>query len=193
MEISDRSPIPGLLDRVREIWLEDNEHYSIKKAKLEKERQNLISEIEDTLGQVVQLNELKDKLLNDFKSPKRLKTSKEYSFTSSKALIFLGLATCGASVMFESLGSYHAACGLAVTLFGFFWPNVELKKATATDDGPKSNLAIETQQRSLKHRIDGLGNRTGVMKSNLDELEKQISKMGDTPPLPYLESAELPD
>jgi len=190
MEVSERVPLPGLLDRVREIWLEDQEYFSNKKAKLDEEHKNLTTEIEDTLQQVVRLNELKDKLLDDFKNPKRLRTAKEYSFTTAKALIFLGLATCGASVLFESLGSYHAACGLAVTLFGFFWPNVELKKATATDDGPRSNLAIETQQRSLKHRIAGLGNRTGVMKANLDDLDKQISKMGKTPPPPYLELSE---
>jgi hypothetical protein len=190
MEVSERLPLPGLLDRVREIWLEDQEHFSRKKSKLDQEKKNLTLEIEDTLQQIVKLKELKDKLLEDFKSPKRFNREKEYSFSTSKALIFLGLATCGASVMFESLGAYHAACGLAVTLFGFFWPNVELKKATATDDGPRSNLAIETQQRSLKHRIAGLGNRTGVMKSNLDELDKQMESLGETPPPPYLELAE---
>jgi len=190
MEISERVPLPGLLDRVREIWLEDQELFSRKKSKLDEEKKNLNLEIEDTLQQIVKLKELKDKLLDEFKSPKRFKREKEYSFSTSKALIFLGLTTCGASVMFESLGTYHAACGLAVTLFGFFWPNVELKKATATDDGPRSNLAIETQQRSLKHRIAGLGNRTGVMKSNLDEIEKQMENLGELPPQPYLELAE---
>jgi hypothetical protein len=190
MEISERVPLPGLLDRVREIWLEDQELFSKKKSKLDEEKKNLNLEIEDTLQQIVKLKELKDKLLDEFKSPKRFKREKEYSFSTSKALIFLGLTTCGASVMFESLGTYHAACGLAVTLFGFFWPNVELKKATATDDGPRSNLAIETQQRSLKHRIAGLGNRTGVMKSNLDEIEKQMENLGELPPQPYLELAE---
>ena len=193
MEISERIPLPGLLDRVREIWLEDQEHFSVKKLKLDEERKNLTTEIEDTLKQIVKLNELKDKLLEDFKNPNRMKREKEYSFSTSKALIFLGLVTCGASVMFDSLGTYHAACGLAVTLFGFFWPNVELKKATATNDGPKSNLAIETQQRSLKHRIAGLGNRTGVMKANLGELDKQMENLGEVPPPPYLELAEESD
>ena len=92
--------------------------------------------------------------------------------------------------MFETLGTYHAACGLAVTLFGFFWPNVEVKRVTAGGEGPQSNLAIETQQRSLKHRIAGLGNRTGVMKLNLDDLDKQIANLGDSPPPSYLELSE---
>ena len=190
MEISGREPLTGLLDRVREIWLEDQQHYSVKKAKLDEEKLNVTEEIEDTLQQIVKLNELKDKLLEDFKNPKRRKSEKSYSFTSSKALIFLGLATCGASVMFETLGTYHAACGLAVTLFGFFWPNVEVKRVTAGGEGPQSNLAIETQQRSLKHRIAGLGNRTGVMKLNLDDLDKQIANLGDSPPPSYLELSE---
>jgi len=190
MEISERSPLSGLLDRVREIWLEDQEKYSSKKHHLDQEKKNLSTEIEDTLAQIVQLKELKDKLLDEFKNPKRFKPEKSYTFTTSKALVLLGLVTCGASVFFETLGTYHAACGLALTLFGFFWPNVELKKATAGSDGPRSNLAIETQQRSLKHRITGLGNRTGVMKGNLDEVEEQIAKLGETPPSPYLELTE---
>jgi hypothetical protein len=190
MEISDRSPLSGLLDRVREIWLKDQEKYSYKKHHLDQEKKNLSAELEDTLAQIVQLKELKDKLLDEFKNPKRFKSEKSYTFTTSKALVLLGLVTCGASIFFETLGTYHAACGLALTLFGFFWPNVELKKATAGSDGPRSNLAIETQQRSLKHRITGLGNRTGVMKSNLDEVEEQIAKLGESPPSPYLELKE---
>ena len=53
MEISERIPLPGLLDRVREIWLEDQEHFSVKKLKLDEERKNLTTEIDDTLKQIV--------------------------------------------------------------------------------------------------------------------------------------------
>ncbi len=190
MEVSGQTSSPGLEDKVRELWMEDHARYTKLKAKLDTEKTNLSSEIEDAIQEIARLKDLKDKLMDDFKNPKRFKPEKVYSFTSSKALITLGLATCGASILFDTLGTYHAACGLAVTIFGFFWPNVELKRAVAADSGPRSNLAIETQQRSLKHRIAGLVNRTGVMKGNLKDLESQIHDLGDDAPHPYLEFSE---
>jgi len=191
MELCGKAPIPGLLERVQELWNEDQMHYQSKRAKLDQEKKNLTDELEDTLQQIVKMKELKDKLLEDFKNPQRFKPEKVYSFTTQKALIVLGLITCGASVYFDTLGSYHAACGLALTLFGFFWPNIEVKKATAGNEGPRSNLAIETQQRSLKHRINGLGNRAGVMKNNINDIDGQIATIGDTPPPSYIE--EFPE
>ena len=112
---------------------------------------------------------------------------KIYSFTTSRALIVIGIGTVGASLLSDSIGAYHAACGLALTLFGFFWPNVELKREAVTAGGPRSNLAIETQHRSLNHRIGSLCNRVQVMKGNLDAVEKKLVKLGDTPS-PYLEA-----
>ena len=85
----------------------------------------------------------------------------------------------------DGIGAYHAACGIALTVFGFFWPNVEIKRALAGNAG-NSNLAIETQQRSLSHRASSLANRVQLMKGNLDALESNLSKLGDSPPFPIL-------
>ena len=109
------------------------------------------------------------------------------TFSSSRALIVIGVGTIAASLLSENIGSYHAACGLALTLLGFFWPNVEFKAAEAVLNGANSSLAIETQQRSLNHRITSLCNRVEVMKRNLDDVDKQLDKLGDSPPTTYLE------
>ena len=65
--------------------------------------------------------------LDNFRNPKRLRPKKSYSFTTSRSLLLIGLGTVAASLLSENIGSYHAACGLALTFLGFFWPNVELK------------------------------------------------------------------
>ena len=122
------------------------------------------------------------------RNPNRNKPERIYTFSTSRALIVVGLGTVGASLLSEGVGSYHAACGLALTLFGFFWPNVEVKRPALATVGTGTNLAIETQQRSLNHRVGSLSNRIGVMKGNLDAVELQLSKLGDSPPLPYLDS-----
>ena len=187
MELSEKSCLAGFDDRVRSLWLKDQEQHKTKMAQMEVEKKNVTSEIEDTLNQVASLKDLKESLADDFRNPGRKRAEKIYSFTTSRALIVIGIGTVGASLLSDSIGAYHAACGLALTLFGFFWPNVELKREAVTAGGPRSNLAIETQHRSLNHRIGSLCNRVQVMKGNLDAVEKKLVKLGDTPS-PYLEA-----
>ena len=188
LELSERTCLPGLSDRIREIWLKDQEHYKIQRAKMLEEKESITSEIEGTLKQVTSLKQLKDNLVQNSRNPNRNKPDRTYTFSTSRALIVIGLGTVGASLLSDGVGSYHAACGLALTLFGFFWPNVEVKRPALATVGTGTNLAIETQQRSLNHRVGSLSNRIGVMKGNLDAVELQLSKLGDSPPLPYLDS-----
>ena len=190
LELTSRPTLTELEDRIRDLWLKDRAHYNSQKEKMGKEREDVTADIESTLGQIAQLKELRDNLLEDFRNPKRNKAERVYSFTTSRLLLVIGLATVGASLLSESIGSYHAACGLALTLFGFFWPNVETKRPAFATEGPRSNLAIETQQRSLNHRVGSLSNRIQVMKGNLDAVEQQLAKLGDSPPLPYLDSEQ---
>lgn len=191
LEISGKSVMPRIENDIRDLWLKDQDSYNLQKSKMLEEKSNINTDIEDALNQVSQLKNLKETLLENFKNPKRLRPEKVYSFSTSRALLFIGLGTVAASLLSENIGPYHAACGLAFTLFGFFWPNVELKPSLAGTDGPNSNLAIETQQRSLNHRITSLCNRVEVMKKNLDDVELHLEKLGETPPLPYLESTDV--
>ena len=188
MEVSGLTIIPSLDVSIRELWLKDLKNYNSRKSKLDEERGNISTEIEETLLQVSSIKNAKDELVENFRNPRKNKPQKVYSFTTSRLLIVIGFATVGASLLSENIGSYHAACGLALSLFGFFWPNVETKRPAFATGGPTSNLAIETQQRSLNHRISSLSNRVQVMKGNLISVEKQLGKLGENPPLAYLDS-----
>jgi hypothetical protein len=84
------------------------------------------------------------------------------------------------------LGSYHAACGLAVTIFGFFWPSVEIKNVNPDGSVSTSNLAIETQQRSLEHRINGLLSRANSIAISLENLGKEQTELEEGSAEPYL-------
>jgi len=187
MEVSGKLPLSGLENRVLELWQDDLSKYASKKSKMDAEKNNITDDIEKALLQVTQLKDLKNNLMENFKNPGRLKPEKMLTFSSSRALIVIGVGTIAASLLSENIGSYHAACGLALTLLGFFWPNVEFKPAEAVLNGANSSLAIETQQRSLNHRISSLCNRVEVMKRNLDDVDKQLDKLGDSPPTTYLE------
>ena len=71
LELSERTCLPGLSDRIREIWLKDQEHYKIQRAKMLEEKESITSEIEGTLKQVTSLKELKDNLVSEFTEPQQ--------------------------------------------------------------------------------------------------------------------------
>ena len=86
----------------------------------------------------------------------------------------------------ESLGSYHAACGIILTIFGFFWPNVEVRKEAMQSAGNAPKLAIETQQRSLTHRMSGLASRISSIRNNLESLNSNIESLDQGMNAPYI-------
>ena len=187
LELSHLEPFPGLAEKANEVWLHDSEKSSNKRIRLENEKKNLVSDVEGVVQEVTNLGAMKEKLLEEFKKPGSLRPERILSFSSSLLLIAIGLGTIGLSLMSKSLGSYHAACGLGLTLFGFFWPSVELRRAQSTDSIISSPLTIEAQQRSMDHRISNLSNRLKVMKGNLEDLDGQIAKLGDKSGVPYVE------
>ena len=147
---------------------------------------NLEEESFDAEKQILSLSELKKQLLDDFKNPKKQGSKLEFSFSTSIILIVLGIGTVGLSLFVDSLGSYHAACGLAITLFGFFWPNIESKKQAFQSANNAPKLAIETQQRSLAHRISGLSSRVSSIQTNLESLNNDLGLLEQGMNAPYI-------
>ncbi len=187
LSICHLEPFPGLIAKAKEQWQLDSEKSSNKRIRLENEKKNLTIDVEGALQEVANLDAMKNKLSEEFNKPGSLSPERILSFGSSLLLIVIGLGTVGLSLMSESLGSYHAACGLGLTLFGFFWPTVELKRAAEAAVISSSPLTIDAQQRSLNHRISNLNNRLKVMKGNLEDVDAQIVKLGDKLSEPYVE------
>jgi hypothetical protein len=92
----------------------------------------------------------------------------------------------GASLFLDSLGTYHAACGILLSIFGFFWPNVETKKPAVQTAGDSPRLAIETQQRSLTHRMTGLASRVASIRGTLNELNSALENLDQGINAPYI-------
>jgi hypothetical protein len=186
IEIGGGQPKEDLIKNTKSEWLKYKESSAEKRSRLEQEKVNLEEEAFDSEKQIMALDELKSQLLHNYQNPPKQKSKREYSFTSSALLIIIGLGTVGASLFSESLGSYHAACGLAITIFGFFWPNIDIKKQTMQTAGNGPRLAIETQQRSLSHRINGLASRLTSIKSNLDDLNMDLGNLDQGTNSPYI-------
>ena len=191
LDVSHLEVMPGLLSKARELWTLDLEKFSKKKSRMDLEKKSFRQDIEDAEGEISNLNEHRGKLLGEFQRPGSLKPEKTFSFSSSKLLIIIGLGTVGLSLMSENLGSYHAACGLGLALFGFFWPMVEIKSPVGAAAIANSPLSLDAQKRSLDHRLSNLQNRLKVMKANLTEVDAQLDKMGSGWDEPYVELEEM--
>jgi hypothetical protein len=186
IEIGGGSPKEGLIEKAKCEWIKYQEESTQKRSKLEQEKLNFEEEAFDAEKQILSLAELKKQLLSDFKNPVSQKAKKEYTFSTSLMLIVLGIGTVGASLFFDSLGTIHASCGLVLTIFGFFWPNVDIKKPALQSAGNSPRLAIETQQRSLAHRINGLSSRISSINGNLESLTSDLEGLDQGMNAPYI-------
>ena len=186
IEIGGGTPKENLIENAQKEWNIYQEKSAEKRNRLEQEKLNLEEESFDAEKQILSLSELKKQLLDDFKNPKKQGSKLEFSFSTSIILIVLGIGTVGLSLFVDSLGSYHAACGLAITLFGFFWPNIESKKQAFQSANNAPKLAIETQQRSLAHRISGLSSRVSSIHTNLESLNNDLGLLEQGMNAPYI-------
>ena len=71
-------------------------------------------------------------------------------------------------------------------MLGFFWPNVEVKKPARGKGASGPNLAIETQQRSLEHRIVGLKNRVSSMTGSIQRISSELDEVNSGISEPYV-------
>jgi hypothetical protein len=186
IEIGGGNPKEDLSEKAKTEWFKYQEDSIEKRNRLEQEKTNFEEEAYDTEKQIVSLDELKKQLFENHKNPQKQSSTREYSFSTSIILIVLGLSTIGASLFIDAIGSYHAACGIALTVFGFFWPNVEIKKQAIQSSGDSPRLAIETQQRSLTHRMSGLASRVVSIRSNLENLHSDLEKLDQGMNAPYI-------
>ena len=188
IELTDLEPIEGLSDKISAQWQEDQVKFENQKRNLENERSNMAQEIEEIKEQITHFSQMRDQLIEDSKNPSNYRPKKNYTFSMSLPLLVLGLGTVGASLFSDSIGSYHAACGLFLTFIGFFWPSVETQKPEFQTVGGKPKLAIETQQRSFNHRISGLVNRASSLKESVSNLDTNLESLKTGVQTPYLNS-----
>jgi hypothetical protein len=188
LELTNLEPIDGLSGKISAQWEQDQLLYESQKKSLESERLAMEQEIEEIKGQVSHFSQMRDQLIEDSSNPNAYRPKKNFTFSLSLPLVVIGLTAIGASLFSDSIGSYHAACGLFLTFIGFFWPSVELQKTAFQTAGGKPKLAIETQQRSFNHRISGLVNRASSLKESLTTVDGNLDSLNTGAHTPYLSS-----
>lgn len=188
MEVGGGKPKDDFVEKAVNQWKLDSIAATEKRRRMEVEHNNLSEEAIEIASQVEELVLLKEKILDDFRNPSKSnsKTKREYSFGSNKILLLVGIGTIAASLFSDSFGSYYAAIGIAFTLGGFFWPNIEERKTAIVAAGAGPRLAIETQQRSLDHRINGLVSRSTSIKENLNSMGVELENLGQGLDAPYI-------
>jgi hypothetical protein len=102
----------------------------------------------------------------------------------------VGLVTIALSLISTLFGTYHAAVGIALTLFGFFWPSVQVRRANVADQGLNPKLALETQQHSVEHRINGLASRVSTLNNSLISISDTLAENEEDSLIPYVSTKQ---
>ena len=187
IEIGGAQPIDGLAEKAAEQWELDLEAIRKKKLKLEQEKVNIGEEVAGIEKQITHFSGLKDQITNAMSKPRASnKAKKELTFSVSKSLVVVGLVTIALSLTSTLFGTYHAAVGIALTLFGFFWPSVQVRRANIADQGLNPKLALETQQHSVEHRINGLNSRASTLNNSLISISDTLAENEEDSLIPYV-------
>jgi hypothetical protein len=178
----------NLLALITETWIQRKNESESKRNDLEAERENIHSELSGIDKKIDTLNGLKKNLLHSFLNPESRKPKREISLSVTPVLLILGLTTIGVSLAFRDLlGPYHAAAGIALALFGFFWPSTKWQShRQVSESGGMDRFAIETQQRMLGHKMMGLNTRKGRLRNSIEEIEEGIEKIDASLQQPYI-------
>lgn len=177
-----------LLALITETWMQRKSEIESKRNELEAERENIHSELGSIDKKIDALNGLKANLLTSFLNPQSRKPKLEVSLSVAPVLLILGLITIAVSLAFRDLfGPYHAAAGIALALFGFFWPSTKWQSQhQASESGGMDRFAIETQQRMLGLKLMGLNTRKGRLKVSMEEIDEGIAKIDVSLEQPYI-------
>jgi hypothetical protein len=178
----------NLLALITETWMQRKNESESKRNDLEAERENIHSELSGIDKKIDTLNGLKKNLLHSFLNPESRKPKREISLSVAPVLLILGLTTIGVSLAFRDLfGPHHAAAGIALALFGFFWPSTKWQsQRQIAESGGMDRFAIETQQRMLGHKVMGLNTRKGRLRSSIEEIDQSIEVIDASLQQPYI-------
>jgi hypothetical protein len=178
----------NLLALITETWMQRKNESESKRNALESERENIHTELAGIDKKIDTLNGLKKNLLHRFLNPGSRKPKREISLSVAPVLLVLGLTTIGVSLAFRDLfGPYHAAAGIALALFGFFWPSTKWQsQRQIAESGGMDRFAIETQQRMLGHKVMGLSTRKGRLRSSIEEIDESIEAIDASLQQPYI-------
>ena len=168
IEVSEAQLDEELPEKIKRQWDLDQDKASEKKSKMEIEQQNFQVEIGDIESQINSLASVKENLMQDFKNPAQNKPKKIYSFSSSSLPIVLGLGTIGASLFSDLIGSYHAACGIALTPLGFFGPALKSRslKLQMWVPVPSLPLKLSTARWIIESRGWPIGQTSSTARSS---------------------------
>lgn len=178
----------NLIALITETWMQRKSESESKRNDLEAERENIHSELSGIDKKIDTLNGLKKNLLHSFLNPESRKPKREISLSVAPVLLILGLTTIGVSLAFRDLlGPYHAAAGIALALFGFFWPSTKWQsQRQIAESGGMDRFAIETQQRMLGHKVMGLNTRKGRLRNSIEDIDEGIEKIDASLQQPYI-------
>jgi hypothetical protein len=115
------------------------------------------------------------------------KRNRQLTIGTSKGFLILGVLVLGLSLGMRDLFSvYHTAAGIFLTLAGFFWPMVSTEETGPQAQPVNDQFAVETQQRVMQFRLNGLETRKSKIRESLAVVYRETRNLEDLLEEPYL-------
>ena len=115
------------------------------------------------------------------------KKRRQVKIGTSMGFLVVGVVVLALSLGMRDLFSpYHAAAGIFLTLAGFFWPIVSNESNQTKRMAGMDQLAVETQQRVLQFRLNGLETRRTKIREALGGIHRKTSTFEEILEEPYL-------
>lgn len=176
--------------KISTCWGRKKESNTNLKDQLLAEQAKYREEMSSVDEQCKSLESARDQMLSP--GPKSVTANKnnkrrQVTIGTSMSFIILGVSVLALSLGFRDLFSpYHAAAGIFLTLAGFFWPMVTQQSLAAARTSGMDQFAVETQQRVLQFRLNGLGTRRSKLRESLGTIHRETSNLDEILEEPYL-------
>ncbi|MFP6901893.1 MAG: hypothetical protein VCA36_13180, partial [Opitutales bacterium] len=171
-------------------WERKKQTNTQKQNLLRSEESKLHEELASVDHQAKSLESAREQILNPVEESfvaSRGKKRRQVKIGTSFGFLTLGIVVLGLSLGMRDLFSvYHAAAGIFLTMAGFFWPIVVHEAPAAISASGMNQFAVETQQRVLQFRLNGLDTRRAKLKTSLGGVHREARGLEEILEEPYL-------
>ena len=172
--------------KIKTCWERKKKRHSTRKDQLLAEESKYRGELSSVDSEFKSLASARENLVAPQGKAGR-KRKRQLTIGTSKGFLILGVLVLGLSLGMRDLFSvYHTAAGIFLTLAGFFWPMVSTEETGPQAQPVNDQFAVETQQRVMQFRLNGLETRKSKIRESLAVVYRETRNLEDLLEEPYL-------
>lgn len=187
--VGESGPDMEMRQKISTCWERKKQSTTQRKEQILSEQSKCREELSSVDSQFKSLESAREKILNPIAESvvaSRGKKRRQVKIGTSVGFLVLGVVVLALSLGMRDLFSpYHAAAGIFLTLAGFFWPIVTHESSAPARIPGMDQFAVETQQRVLQFRLNGLETRRSRIREALGGIHRKTDSLEEMLEEPY--------